>query len=233
MSKYLAGERENFSQDFPENEDIAKRYYDASWSGKHWGKGGALQLAERLAFGLEPEAKSLMILLSANYAAFGHAAKQIFKGRVWYGQKALISFLCMKKLCFYLRNEDLSIEQLQVFVAALNVIGMMFAKLRIKGIARKYYFEAYEIAKSHLPEVIPLSVEDKEILILLCANMLGNPCVSDDQQSVLRKSCYIFAQFSEGSITTRIRVARSVGLTDLAQKLSDMHGLEDQALKSS
>ena len=233
-NQHLAAECTAFCDKFPRQTSLAEDIYWASWSGKHWGRDGAIALSESMHSAIGG-ANELTQVLSAHYAAFGHAAKQLMKERFWYALKAISSLHDMLDHAKFLNHlhetKPLSLANLQVLIAVYNAAGKTFKKFGWSEKSDDYFRKAYPLAEPSLNNRQMLNVSDSRIL--LYADMLSNPLITSDQRKFLEAACKLYVNVQGSSFTVKIRCLRAIGEGEEAKKLSEELGLADQILKST
>jgi hypothetical protein len=180
-------------------------------------------------------ANELTQVLSAHYAAFGHAAKQLMKGKFWYVLKAIFTLHDMLDHAKFLNHlhetKLLSLADLQVLVAVYNGAGKVYEKFGWEEKAKDYFAKAYHLAEPQLIKIKASSNDD--VSILLYADMLLNPLITTDQRRFLGAACNWYINVQGSSFTVKIRCLRALGKNKYAALMAEELGLADQVLKST
>lgn len=234
MNQFLRAECEAFCGRFPQQMALAEQIWLASWAGKHWGPDGAVALSESMYLTIGGR-EEIAQVLSAHYAAFGHAAKKVLSGRVWYIYRAFFALFYMLENAKFLQHghevKPLNYANLQVLIAVYNRMGEICRKVCWRKKSYDYFRKAYDLAEDPLVDVMITRVDDP--LVLLGADMLSNPLLRVKQRGYLITSCSDYVDISGKFHTVRLRCLRALGRHHEAVLLAKELGLSDQILKSS
>ncbi len=204
MNQFLKAECEVFCNRFPFQMGLAEQIWLASWSGNHWGRNGAIALSESM-YRTIGGVNELTQVLDSHYSAFGHAAKRFLGGRVWYIWRAIFAIhdmLYATKVLQHIHEvKPLSLENLQVLVAAYNRAGKFFKKIGWDEKSYDFFVKAFDLAKANLVNVRASRINDPSML--LYADMLSNPLLDLAQRRRLSDACSFYAFFHGGSLNSK------------------------------
>lgn len=222
MHQLLKTECDVFCNRFPHQMALAEKIWEANCSGKYWGRDGAIAFSLsmcRTIGGVD----ELTQVLDSHYSAFGHAAKRFLGGRVWYIWRAIFAIhdmLYATKVLQHIHEvKPLSLENLQVLVAAYNRAGKFYKKIGWDEKSYDFFVKAFDLAKANLVNVRASRINDPSIL--LYADMISNPLIDVTQRRTLTAACSFYAFFHGGSLTVKIRCFRAVGKHDQALKMEN------------
>ncbi len=234
MNRFLIMERESFCNKFPDQLALAEKIWEASWTGKHWGWYGAIELSRTMCDdrrGMEQQVQ----VLSSYCVAFGHAAKQVLFGKVWYIFRAISAFGNMLDKASILQrhheSKPLELSHLQVLIAVYNRGGEVFKKIGWTDKSDDYFAKAYHLADSYLSR-IELSTNESS-KILLYADMFSNPLLDINERQRLTKACNWYVNVQGTSVTIKVLCLRALGKNEYATLMAKELCLDDQVLKST
>lgn len=234
MNSQIANERTCFAHRFEGEQHFAKKIWDASWSGKHWGRDGAIFYSKVLNDSCQ-SVESISQLVSSYYAAFGYAAKKVLSGNIIFLPRALLAFSKMlswgENLSHCNTAVPLRIDNLQVLIATYNRAGEFYKKIHCDKKSDDYFKKALNLSKEYLSD-IRIEIGD-DVKLLLYVDMLSNLLLSKKQRSDVYKVCQHFTEFGCKTVTIKIRALRALGDAKEALRLAEELGLGDQSLKSS
>ncbi len=234
MNSQLQAECDAFCDRFPQQMALAEQIWLASWAGKHWGPDGAIALSESM-YRTIGSREGVTQVLSAHYAAFGHAAKKVLSGRVWYIFRAFSALFYMLENAKFLQHghevKILPRANLQVLIAVYNRMGEICRKIHWHKKSDDYFRKAYDLAKPYLIDAVITKTNDS--MVLLGADMLSNPLLDPEMRVCLIASCNLYVDIPGKPGTVKLRCLRALGRHDEAVLLAKELGLDDQILKSS